>query len=211
MTHSTNRRPLRTRSKAWVGQFTTVLLKTGITPNQISLLSVIFGVLGAFAFTLSPQNSSLFIVASVCIQLRLCANMMDGLVAIEGGKSTANGELYNEIPDRFTDVLFLAAAGFATGHPAGQLAGWLSACGALITAYIRLHGAALNTGNHDFSGPFAKPQRMFALTIATLATFVTADTRILLGGLWIIAIGTFVTFVRRTARLSRQLNERSTS
>ena len=34
------------------------------------------------------------------------ANMLDGLLAVEGGQQTKTGELYNEIPDRIADVAF---------------------------------------------------------------------------------------------------------
>jgi phosphatidylglycerophosphate synthase len=32
--------------------------------------------------------------------------VLDGMVAIEGGKSTATGALFNEMPDRLSDALF---------------------------------------------------------------------------------------------------------
>ena len=51
--------------------------------------------------------------AAVFIQLGLLANMLDGLIAVEGGRMTKTGELYNEIPDRIADVVFLGAAGYA--------------------------------------------------------------------------------------------------
>ena len=111
-----------------------MLLKTGITPNQISVLSVLFGFLGASAFFYSGHSNWLFLAAAVFIQLRLIANMMDGLVATEGKRGTANGQLYNEVPDRLTDVLFLASAGYATGQPAGIAFGWAASCGSLMTA-----------------------------------------------------------------------------
>jgi phosphatidylglycerophosphate synthase len=206
---SNDRRPLQTRGKAWVNTFTNLLLKTGITPNQISVLSVLFGFLGASAFFYSGHSNWLFLAAAVFIQLRLIANMMDGLVATEGKRGTANGQLYNEVPDRLTDVLFLASAGYATGQPAGIAFGWAASCGALMTAYIRLHGAAITEGAHDFSGPCAKPQRMFLLTVSALLTAIFANPQVLKIGLALIMIGTYYTFARRAVRLSQQLTERA--
>ena len=49
------------------------------------------------------------------IQLRLIANLLDGLVAVEGGKRTPTGELYNEAPDRIADTAVLVGAGYAVG------------------------------------------------------------------------------------------------
>lgn len=48
---------------------------------------------------------SLPILAAVFIQCRLLCNLFDGMVAVEGGKSTPSGELFNDIPDRVADPL----------------------------------------------------------------------------------------------------------
>ena len=42
----------------------------------------------------------LFLVAAVCVQLRLLANLLDGMVAVGSGQASRIGELYNEVPDR---------------------------------------------------------------------------------------------------------------
>ena len=56
-----------------------------------------------------------FVLAAVCVQLRLLCNLLDGMVAIEGGKQSPTGMLYNEFPDRVADSLFLVALGYAAG------------------------------------------------------------------------------------------------
>ena len=89
---------------------------------------------------------------------------MDGMVAIEGGKKSATGDLFNEVPDRIADVMILAGAGFCVfAQPWGIHLGWLAAALAVMTACIRMQGAAL-TGKHDFSGPMAKQHRMAFIT-----------------------------------------------
>lgn len=141
------------------------------------------------------------------IQLRLICNLMDGMVAIEGGKKSPTGDLWNEIPDRFADTILLASAGWAIGLPwVGALAAWAS----VMTAYIRVSGAAL-TGVHDFCGPFAKPQRMAALTIGALATAADplwqGDGRIMKAAVIVIAAGACLTIARRTLHLAAKLKQ----
>ena len=63
------------------------------------------------------------------MQLRLLCNMLDGMVAVEGGKGSRTGEIYNEVPDRIADPLLLVPAGYAIGLPYGVELGWM--CGAL--------------------------------------------------------------------------------
>ena len=81
----------------------------------------------------------------------------------------------------------------------------------MLTAYLRAFGASL-TGQQDFSGPFAKPQRMALLTAASLLTaierFWTAEPWIMKAALWTIAAGTLITAVRRTRRLAASLRAR---
>lgn len=148
-------------------------------------------------------------LGAVLVQLRLVCNLLDGMVAIEGGKKSPTGAIWNEAPDRLADSLFLISAGIACGQPwAGVTAAWA----AVMTAYVRALGAEL-TGKQDFCGPFAKPQRMAALTIAALLT----PLGILWGGrpevmpvsLWIIAGGTLLTVIRRLMRLAATLKAKS--
>ena len=104
--------------------------------------------------------------AIVCIQMRLVCNLLDGMVAVEGGKGSPAGVIYNDAPDRVADVLILVGAGYSGAGEPGVVKifamlplGWCAACVALGTAYVRTLGASL-MGVHDFRGPMAKQHRM---------------------------------------------------
>ncbi len=206
------RRPIKARSARWVQAIAGGLVRAGVTPNQVSVGSVVFSVVGAAALILEARGGGrgwLFIVAAICIQLRLLGNLLDGLMAIEGGRQTKIGELYNEIPDRVADVALLAAAGYASNHGQwGAALGWSASVLAVVTAYIRAVGARRGQPQ-DFCGPQAKPHRMFLLTVACLLAMVEKweawPPRILFIFLIVINLGTFLTCVRRTIRLARQL------
>ncbi len=158
-----SRRPLASRSNSIAIRIAAALARSAITRNQISLLSMVFALLGA-VLLLKPTPLNL-IAAAVCIQLRLLCNLLDGMVAMEGGKASAVGALYNDVPDRIADPLLIVAAGYACGYP--EL-GWLASLLAVLTAYIRLLGASVGLAQ-DFRGPMAKPQRMAVLTLACFA------------------------------------------
>ena len=98
---------------------------------------------------------------AMCIQLRLLCNMLDGMVAIEVGKKSKVGVLYNEIPDRVADSLFIVALGYTI---AMLWLGWLGALLAAKTAYIRVLGGA-NGLAQNFAGPMNKLHRMFVMTL----------------------------------------------
>jgi len=147
--------------------------------------------------------------AAAGIQGRLICNLMDGMLAVEGGLKTADGELYNEFPDRLSDPLILVTLGYAGGDANSILLGWLCATGSLLTAAVRLQGAAI-AGTHDFSGPMAKPHRMALATGACLFMAVVEATHSTIRPLpWILGImtlGITITVIRRLVRLSRTLS-----
>ena len=141
------------------------------------------------------------LIGAAGVQLRLLSNMMDGLVAVEGGLKSKAGDLFNEAPDRIEDVILLVSAGIACGH--AQL-GWCCATLAVATAYFRAFGASLGFGQ-DFCGPCAKPHRMAILTGGLLMSMFQLNVPFLLIALWTIAGLTAVTAVRRIHHIYSKL------
>jgi phosphatidylglycerophosphate synthase len=94
------RRPLAIRNNKMMHAMAAWLSKKNVTPNQISLCSVFFALLCTISIVISSGKHSwfAFILSSIFIQGRLLCNLLDGMVAIEGGKKTKSGELFNDIP-----------------------------------------------------------------------------------------------------------------
>ncbi len=179
---------------------------------------MVCALIGAASLILAGQAASLSIrvslllLAGLSVQGRLLCNLLDGLVAVEGGLRTKTGEIYNELPDRISDALFLAAAGYAT-HLTGweRDLGWAAAALAILVAYIRALGGQMGTAQ-QFCGPMAKQQRMFTLTLACVATtaelLLNLPSRAMPLALVLIALGSAFTVARRTARIARELQTR---
>lgn len=199
-----DRRPLQVRSARWVRYGAQRLADGGVTPNQISLASIVFAAAGAACLL---AGGWLLWLAALCIQARLLCNLLDGMVAVEHGKASSLGPVFNEFPDRIADTLFLAAAGYAATRP--EL-GWLAALMAALTAYVRVFGAACGVG-HDFGGPMAKQQRMATLTVLCIVAPVSplgSGIAILSIELILIASLSLVTCIARTLRLCAALKQR---
>jgi phosphatidylglycerophosphate synthase len=203
------RRVLRTRERAWPHALARSLARVGATPNGVSIVGVLLALAaGACAWsapyaTTTIGRALLLTGAAAGVQLRLLCNMLDGLLAIEGGMKSALGDIYNDLPDRISDSFILIGAGYAViGLPWGVTLGWAAALVALMTAYVRVLAGSLGATQH-FSGPMAKQHRMFVTTIGLLGAIV--DARVLLVALWIIVIGSLATVVRRTRTMAREV------
>jgi CDP-diacylglycerol--glycerol-3-phosphate 3-phosphatidyltransferase len=202
-----NRRPIASRSSGWARASASFLAGTSVTPNQVSTASVVFAAIGAALLLWRPDAAGL-IACALAIQARLICNLLDGMVAVEGGKKSPLGALYNEFPDRIADSLLIVAAGYAAGWPA---VGWFGALAAALTAYIRVFGGSLGLAQ-DFRGPMAKQQRMAALTLACVvgaAEWLALGSRYALGvAAAVIAVGSVATCVTRTLAIAAQLRRK---
>lgn len=216
---ATARRPLSSRNTAWAAALARRLVDWRIRPNAISLLSVAAAAAGGAALIAAARCAStagavtLYVAAAAGIQLRLLCNLMDGMVAVEGGMGGPLGELYNDLPDRFADAFVLVGAGYAagqasTGRAFGVELGWLVAALAVLTAYVRVLGAAAGA-RHYFLGPMAKPHRMAVMTVACLAAageqLLGWPPRVVPAALALVAIGCVVTMGRRLVRIAVDL------
>ncbi len=195
-----NRRPLKSRSNVLIQAVARSAVRRGWTPNGISVASVLFALLGGLCLLVSPLGWGAILCAAG-IQLRLLCNVVDGLVAIEGGRKTSTGMLYNEVPDRVADIVLLVAAGYAVGAPA---LGWAAATAAVFTAYVRLLGGSLGQVQR-FTGPLAKQHRMALLTGACLLTPLFGTTGLLQLAVIIITVGGFYTGFVRLKAVAAQL------
>lgn len=216
---TSSRRPIGVRTHAWSVAGAKWLTARNIKPNWISFASIGFAAIAALAFfvagALTGFGRGLFLlVAIIGILARLLANMMDGMVAVEGGMGEADGPVWNELPDRISDALIFvgAGAGLAIADAGPDALGWMAAILALICAYVRELGTQLtaNLGHKpDFSGPLAKQQRMAVLGAGALIGIFEGlwgwDFMAVNIALWVVIAGTALTIVLRTRTLTARL------
>jgi len=211
------RRPLKTRQRAWAQALARILTRAGITPNAISVASLAFAAAAGMCLGWTSRAEGLprqllFLAAAAGVQLRLLCNMLDGMVAVEGGKRTVYGEIFNDMPDRFADIAILVGAGYSISNFTwGHELGWLAAVLAVVTAYIRLLGGSMGITQY-FIGPMAKPHRMALLTAACVLSVFEDDLgfhgQIIAMALVIMVVGMAVTCARRTMRIVADLKAR---
>lgn len=209
------RRPLKSRDTKWARVIASWLARAGIKPNFISVAGTVFaagaGVSLWFAghATQDYQWSILLILAICGMQCRLLCNLFDGMVAIEGGFKTKAGEIFNELPDRFSDAFIFIGAAYSTPAFAwSRELGWSAAVLAVTTAYVRALGASMGAGQ-QFIGPMAKQQRMALMTAAcavgAFAPFYASLANIIPVALILVVVGCVITIFRRCHRIAREM------
>ncbi len=88
------------------------LAKTHITPNIITLISIILGSLSAFYFY---QKEAL--IGAILLFFSGFFDLMDGVVARENDKSSKFGAVFDWIADKFVDGLIIFSIGLAYANP----------------------------------------------------------------------------------------------
>jgi phosphatidylglycerophosphate synthase len=210
-----DRRPLASRSWRVSALLAHWLARRGASANLISLAGMAAGVLAGVAFASTGRvgfPALCWVAGALLVQLRLAANLLDGMVAIESGRASRVGELFNEVPDRVSDAATLVGLGYAAGG-APRL-GDLAAVLALFVAYVR-SAARCAGAPQDYSGPMAKQHRMFVVTVTALIAALDSPAwpAALFGqgagwpavGLALIVAGCVVTAVRRLSHAGRFL------
>src|SRR6184192_1788557 len=210
-----DRRPIATRNRRCAQSATTWLASRNVSPNVISIGGMCACIAAGIALSLTSvtYHRVFWLIAALGAQLRLTANMLDGMVALASGRASKTGELYNEIPDRVSDAAVFIGAGFAWG---GSVAlGYIATILAIFTAYVRSAGKIAGAPN-EFCGPMAKQNRMLVITLICLysaitprswqmITFNDSQIGLMTLGLVVIVVGCVITVFRRVNRVARAL------
>ena len=210
------RRPLKSRDTKWAGAVASWLARAGIRPNVISVAGTFFAAGAGVCFwfaghTVQDWRWSVLLMLAVCgMQLRLLCNLFDGMVAIEGGFKTKAGEIFNELPDRFSDAfIFIGAAysvpEFAWTHELG----WAAAVLAVITAYVRAlggehgRGTAIHWADGETTTHGGDDGRMCGRCIRADLAF--AGKYVFPWRSTLVAAGCVITIIRRCRRIAQEM------
>ncbi len=205
---------LRPRLVRYVEPIATVFCKAGITPNQISLLSLFSGVLCAVSYAYQ-----MFIIGSLFLFLSAVLDLVDGSVARRTEKETRFGAVFDWIADKYVDALVLLGIGisgipilsqFPAFHPASDSAVVaIAIIGSLMNTFIKPVVYA-ETGYKDRIGGkiedplegvgfFGRPETILVLLIGGLTGYIWVSVIV-------IAIGTNLSALQRIIYLYGRLS-----
>ncbi len=158
---------LRGESEAVAGPLAAAAEKVGLTPNQLSAISLIFAALAFVFYYLSASQSWLLFIAALMVLLNAVLDLADGALARKTGKADTKGDFLDHVIDRYADMLVLAGMVFAGYVP--WPVGFLAAVGIMLTSYIGTQAQALQLGRY-YGGIMGRADRLAAIIAATAAT-----------------------------------------
>jgi len=115
-------------------RLTPVLLKTSITPNQITAISLLFGLLCAACFI--SGNHIAGIIGGLFLTASYTFDNCDGEVARIKNMSSEFGAKFDDMVDWMVDASFFAALGYGTSQIMNQPFWFWLGCAAAAGAFI---------------------------------------------------------------------------
>ena len=81
-----------------------LLRRLGISPNSITIFSILLSFVIAYFFWNTSDNSSYFLIVAFGLLLRMMLNALDGMMARIYNLQSKLGEILNEVGDIISDV-----------------------------------------------------------------------------------------------------------
>ena len=189
-----------------------LMLQLGITPNQLTGLSLLcaFGGAGAFA-TGHPTAGGWLVIACAVF------DALDGMVARTRGTASDAGELVDAAVDRYAEIAtFAGIAAYYRNYPLGFWLALTSLGGALLVSYARAKGEI--SGIDARMGSMNRAERaVYIGTAGVLAPAMQAWLEptaqhpvyhLLLIALFLVAVMANVTAVRRFVFIHNELRKK---
>ncbi len=193
--------------------FITWCARQGITPNQLTIVSLVLTAGAAVCFYFSnPASYWLLPVGGVLLMVGAMLDSADGLLARYTDTASPRGDYLDHTFDRFADVLLLVGLSFSTWVP--LWIGMLAIVGTLLTSYMGTQAQAVGVGR-DYGGLLGRADRMTILFIAPFAQAalevigytLPMGTNLLEVSLVIIAVAGNITAIQRFYVSYRALEE----
>ncbi len=196
--------PVRTAFLNLVDPVADWLIRWRVSPNTITVASVVVLVGSGFAFGVGyPRMGALWLLFSGLLDI------LDGKVARRGGTSTAFGAFFDSTLDRLGEAALFAGIAIYFVTTAGQR--WpilglgvslLTLAGAFLVSYARARAEGL--GLECKVGIAQRPERIIGLGVPTVLVGAGPNGWLLLGLMAVLAVMNTITVVQRIAHVYRQ-------
>jgi CDP-diacylglycerol---glycerol-3-phosphate 3-phosphatidyltransferase len=184
---------LRTIFKSTLDPIATLINRTGLRPNTITLLGLLGNV---FAAVLLAQGQMLW--GGLLVLLMAPVDALDGSMARLRGETSQFGAFVDSVTDRYSELVTFAGLLYyyvQNGDAAGTLLVYFAAAGSVLVSYTKARADSLAFDAN--TGILTRAERYFVLVPGLLFNLV-------IPALWILAIFANITALQRILRVRKQ-------
>lgn len=114
-----------------------LLVRTGISPNAVSVLAFVLALAGAAVIAAGATWPLLVVAGGLLVQLASVVDGVDGEVARASLRESAAGEFLDTVLDRVADAAIVGALAFAAGGETAWVIGAAALFGSLAVPFVK--------------------------------------------------------------------------
>jgi len=159
--------------------------RIGISPNHITVFSVLFSVFIGYILLLAQENSLFYLFVALGLLFRMMLNALDGMMAKKYNLQSKTGEVLNEVGDILSDIAIYFPFIYFEGITLEYVIGFL-----LLSVINEFCGvlAKIISGERRYDGPMGKSDRALLVGLICIALFFSDSILRYIDYLFIIAI-----------------------
>ncbi|MDG2139423.1 MAG: CDP-alcohol phosphatidyltransferase family protein [Flavobacteriales bacterium] len=174
--------------------------RIGISPNHITVFSVLFSVLVGYILLLAQENSLFYLFVALGLLFRMMLNALDGMMAKKYNLQSKTGEILNEVGDILSDIAIYFPFIYFEGITLEYVIGFL-----LLSVINEFCGllAKIISGERRYDGPMGKSDRALLVGLICIALFFSDSILRYIDYLFIIAM--IMMFISSLLRITKSI------
>ena len=180
-----------------------VLHNLGITPNFLTVFTIVFSFLIGYLLFLGIDNNIYFLFVSLGLLIRMMLNALDGMMATTYNLKSKIGEVLNEIGDILSDIAIYFPFIYFNSLSLELIIIFILL--SVINEFCGLLAKSVS-GIRRYDGPMGKSDRAFLVGIICIVLYFTDVIIIYLDYIFLIAIILMIisSFLRLTKSLKNE-------
>ncbi|WP_130891212.1 CDP-alcohol phosphatidyltransferase family protein [Fusobacterium ulcerans] len=146
----------------------------GITPNQITIGTMILSIVFSMIFYVFSKYRWLFLTVPLFFLIRMALNALDGMIANRFDKKTNLGVFLNEIGDVIADTVFFFC--FFSAININTILTMLFIFLGILSEYTGVTAIQID-GKRHYEGPMGKSDRAFFISLLSIFIFFRLDNK----------------------------------
>lgn len=146
----------------------------GITPNQITIGTMILSIVFSITFYVFSKYRWLFLTVPLFFLVRMGFNALDGMIANRFNKKTNLGIFLNEIGDVIADTVFFLC--FFSTISTNTILTMLFVFLGILSEYTGVTAIQID-GKRHYEGPMGKSDRAFFISILSIFIFLGINNK----------------------------------